>query len=300
MKLFPDATLIYLSKGAKVKAESSRRDYGKVLRLLHSRHRTLDVNDYTDQLLTDFCSERGLAPATLKKRRAILRSFWEWAQWYGISKSNPAAPLKFTISPGNFGVREGNWLTEAQAVRLIEACPTDLVGQRDRVILMTGLFTGARRATLANLQWDQFDKGLTTLTFVGKGSKLAVVAVPEQLRSVLKAWRHVATGAYVFPRNHIDLSNNAEAFLNVDQPLGGDGIANAVRRAGQRIGIEKLAPHDLRRSFAAILEDKGTTIADISRAMGHENISITSGYMDRRPSKRLAVTSGFALEMEMR
>ena len=73
-----------------------------------------------------------------------------------------------------------------------------------------------------------------------------------------------------------------------------DGVLHAVRQTGLRHGV-KLRPHDLRRSFASILEAQGVPLNDISLAMRHENVATTSRYLDRNPAKGAAVTTGFRI-----
>jgi integrase len=79
-----------------------------------------------------------------------------------------------------------------------------------------------------------------------------------------------------------------------DTHLGYAGILAAVKRMGEEFDV-KLRPHDLRRSFAGILEKQGVPITDISRAMRHEDVGTTSRYLERDPAKTVAVTAGFRL-----
>lgn len=55
-------------------------------------------------------------------------------------------------------------------------------------------------------------------------------------------------------------------------------------------GIEKFAPHDLRRTFASAMLDNGEDIVTVKDAMGHSSIATTQKY-DRRGLDRLKKAS---------
>jgi integrase len=80
-------------------------------------------------------------------------------------------------------------------------------------------------------------------------------------------------------------------------PIGYDGVYRIVRKVGKRAGYPRLAPHDMRRSYAAILESKGMPVTDISRALRHKNVGITSKYLDTNPQKAIEVTSGVTFDL---
>jgi hypothetical protein len=71
--------------------------------------------------------------------------------------------------------------------------------------------------------------------------------------------------------------------------LTGQAIYNAIRKRGEDAGLENFTPHNLRRSFATELLDRGADIAIVQRLMGHASIETTKLY-DRRgdPSQRRA------------
>jgi integrase len=79
-----------------------------------------------------------------------------------------------------------------------------------------------------------------------------------------------------------------------DRPLQYDGVLYAVKAAGKLAGIE-LRPHDLRRTFAGILEESGVPVTDIQRTMRHGDVGTTSRYLSKNPAKTVAVTEGLEL-----
>ncbi len=51
-------------------------------------------------------------------------------------------------------------------------------------------------------------------------------------------------------------------------------------------GIERLTPHDMRRSFISDLLDEGVDLATVARQVGHANVQTTARY-DRRKERVL-------------
>jgi integrase len=72
-------------------------------------------------------------------------------------------------------------------------------------------------------------------------------------------------------------------------------IQARVHEAGRRIGIPELAPHDLRRSCAGLLEHAGVSLQVISGHLRHSNLNTTQVYLDSRPEKRAAAMAAVAI-----
>jgi site-specific recombinase XerD len=68
------------------------------------------------------------------------------------------------------------------------------------------------------------------------------------------------------------------------------GVNRLVEQARVAAGIEPFTVHDLRRSFATTLIERGADLSIVQKLLGHESISTTTIY-DRRgePEKRRAV-----------
>jgi integrase len=134
----------------------------------------------------------------------------------------------------------------------------------------------------------------------GKGNKWATVGLPAQLTEEIRVWRSLAPAGSAFLPALFALNawrtEARDTYVNWAVPLGDRGLAEAVMRCGERAGIE-LRPHDMRRTFAGLLEDKGVQIKDIARAMRHSNVGTTDRYLDNNPSRAVAVTSGFTLNL---
>ena len=58
------------------------------------------------------------------------------------------------------------------------------------------------------------------------------------------------------------------------------GVFNIVREHGKDMGKAKIAPHDLRRTYAQLGYDAGVPITQISILLGHANVATTQRYLN--------------------
>ena len=59
-------------------------------------------------------------------------------------------------------------------------------------------------------------------------------------------------------------------------------VYDILKRRARRSGVKDFSPHDMRRTLAGDLLDRGVDISIVSRLLGHEQIATTAKY-DRRP-----------------
>ena len=306
MKLYPTVAQAYVAESGNIRTKNSRDSYRKVMRLLQSVYPGKEIHQFTAEDLTTFCVSRydgqkgHAAPSTQKNRRAHIRSTFEWATWKKIISHNPALELKFTVRPGNGQVRAGTWLDRDSIVKALSLLDTDEIkDQRDRMVLLVGVFTGLRCFELAGLTWNQFSRDLTELTLKGKGDKIATIGVPPELQEELERWRTFRQigGTAVFPsfkQVYHPVKRRRVHVVNWDTPLGVSGLAYSIKRIAELIGVH-FTPHDMRRSFGGLLEESGVPLKDVQNAMRHENLATTDKYLSKNPARTVAVTKGFRL-----
>jgi integrase/recombinase XerD len=266
------------------------------------------VNEFTEADLVAWLNLPG-APATIAQRRKVAMGFFGWADWKGMLKHNPAMGLKRLVPIRSHSVKTHRWLTEAEVRQLLAAhADPDVKTMRTRTILLLGLLCGLRRAEIANLRWGNVDLPGRTMSIVGKGDKPATIGLPPQLIEHCFQWRGIwAQGAGRVPGPDEPV---LVAFLTASVGRGAglprpgwglglhvDSIGRSVSSAGLRAGLGKLEPHDLRRTFAGLLEDRGVRIEDISKALRHSNITTTQRYLEQNPRRAIAVTEGLLLDL---
>lgn len=308
MKLYPAAVRLYIAESGRVRTPTSEKTITKVLRSLQSEFPTNHLEDFTEQELTWFCLNRhdgkegNPAPKTIAQRKAYICTTFEWFTFRKLIKHNPALTLKFTVKPGKGSVRHGQWLTEQDVQTIYRSFDaSDEIERRNRLIFLFGVSTGLRLFEIAQLTWQHFTPDLKSIMFVGKGDKPAEVHLPSQVREELLAWKREAwQGATaVFPsvkEKYNFRKGKRERVLNWDLPLGTDGMRYVIRKAGDQIGL-RLNPHDLRRSYAGILEERGVSLKNIQGALRHEHLATTDKYLQSSPSRARVVAESLEFEL---
>ena len=290
----------FSKESGRLHTDSSRKSFRKVMVHLHRYAGDgCELEEIDQALLTDWCLSNTPAPSTVKKRRGHARSFFGWCCYKGWIEADPASALGYSVQPGRGSVRTHTWLSKAELVELLRAMPNTEAGERDRLIILLGSLCGLRAEEICNLRWKDFSADWSTLTLVGKGNKPAQIGVPAELRAALKEWhtRRPMGATAVLPRMRYIFNPGVGKRVRVchwDHPLQYDGILYAVKAAGKLVGIE-LRPHDLRRTFAGILEESGVPVTDIQRAMRHSDVGTTSRYLEKDPRRTIGVTEGLTL-----
>jgi site-specific recombinase XerC len=139
----------------------------------------------------------GVAPATINRRLAALRSLVKLARTLGLVpwilevEGMRTEPYRDTRGPGHAGFRK---LLEAMAGR------RDTKALRDRALLRLLYDLGLRRAEVVGLDVEDLDLADGTVAVLGKGRTQKVnLTLPEATQRALAAWlavRGVPSGPY--------------------------------------------------------------------------------------------------------
>lgn len=228
---------------------------------------------YLAQLRAD-----GLAPATIARRVAAIRSFYKHQVLLGMRKDNPAAALDLprrarklprTLSPG-------------EVERLLDAAngtaPRTL---RDRALVELLYGAGLRVSEAVGLDRGGVDLDGRLVRCIGKGDKERVVPIGRHGVDALR--RYLAHG-----RPYLDRRHRPELFLNAQGgPLTRAGAFLILRRLAEQAGLEpgRVHPHLLRHSFATHLLEGGADLRSVQEMLGHADLATTELYThvsDRR------------------
>jgi site-specific recombinase XerD len=189
---------------------------------------------------------RGLAPGTINLRLGAVRRLAYEAADCGLLSADLAAGIRRVKGVKKLGVRLGNWLTPDQGQALWQAPDRDRIkGKRDRALLAVLLACGLRRHELAGLTVGHLQQREGHWAFVdlrGKAGHVRTIPVPDWVQSLLDEWTKaagIATGS-LFRR----VSSADKVWgEKVTEKL----VWHVVKEFAAKIGVSKLAPHDLRR-----------------------------------------------------
>jgi len=195
-----------------------------------------------------------------------------------FSASDLAAGIRRVKGVKKLGIRLGNWLTPEQGNALWQAPdPERLRGKRDRALLAILLACGLRRHEIAELTVDhlqQREEHWAIVDLVGKGGHIRTIPVPDWIYRLLSDWT-VAAG--------IQAGKLFRKVSSAGKPWG-DRVTeklvwHVVKEFAARIGNDRLAPHDLRRTCARLCRAAGGELEQIQFLLGHVSVQTTERYL---------------------
>lgn len=293
----------------------TRADYLKVLRRLDNRVAPRRFAEITPEDVRDYVDvgETGRARAD-RTRAHLLGIVWQvfdWAMDPAIDVqivANPAARLRALARKTRRAPRDVNrrvWLSAAQARTLIVTTRGDGTGaidQRDAMMIALYLYTGLRLEELIRIRWRQVDFSTGAhgelVQVVRKGGKVMDIALTPAAHRELFAWRGrfvEAVGTDIGDLGIIPQTRSLIVGSPLERPqrrrlvilwnrrvTAGVSVRDRVALRAGAAGITHLRPHDLRRSFAGMLEDNGADMRDIQAALGHAQLATTERYLKQR------------------
>jgi len=193
-----------------------------------------------------YLEQKHYAPTTINLRLAAVRRVAYEAADSGLLSPELAAGIRRVKGVRRIGVRLGNWLTAEQGKRLLAGANRDsLRGKRNYAILAKLIGCGLRRGELLGLHVESIqlrEEHWVIADLLGKAGHVRTVPVPGWVKGAIEAWREAS-----------DITEGA-LFRSINKigRVWGNGMTpkvlwEVVREAASRAGIERLAPHDLRR-----------------------------------------------------
>ena len=193
------------------------------------------------------------------------------------------------------GVRVGNWLTAEQSKQLLASADRNILrGKRDYAMLAMLIGCGLRRGELLALAVGSIqlrEDHWVIADLLGKAGHIRTVPIPEWVKAAIDEWKK-ASGV-----------TEGALFRSINKTgrVWGAGMTpkvlwEVVRVASTRAGIEKLAPHDLRRSCARLCHLAGGELDQIQFLLGHVSIQTTERYLGCKQKLRCAVNDRMGIE----
>src|SRR4051794_32355322 len=206
------------------------------------------------------------SPATINRRLASLRTFFQWARAEGLCKEIPTDSVKgIQSSP-----RAPKSLSKKDVDRLIREVEQG-GNKRDLAVLQVLRHTGIRVGELTALRLADVKLGERKGQLVvraGKGSKYRVVPLNGDARKALGDYLAVR------PKSTVD-----RLFLGRrSDGLSPRAVEKAVLKYAQQARLEEVSPHTLRHTFGKSALDAGVDLVTVSRLMGHERLETTAIY----------------------
>lgn len=224
-----------------------------------------------------------LAPTSIARKLAAIRSMYRFFQRRGWVEANPGALIATPKRPKALP----KVVPIDDLVALLETPSRETpFGLRDRAILEILYGGGFRCSELCGMNLDDLDASARTARVRGKGGKERVVPLGRKAWAALEDYLRIR-GTFVKGRAR----DPRALFLNRrGGRLSTRWVAKSLERYTRLCGLRRrVHPHALRHSFATHLLDNGADLRSIQELLGHSSISTTQRYTDVSVERLLAV-----------
>ena len=259
-------------------SENSKRAYSKALTdfMTWYEQGKPGLTKATVQRYKAILQGQGLAASSINQRLSAIRKLANEAADNNLIDPVLANGIARVKGVTSHGVRAGLWLTKDQAQALINAPDTRTIkGLRDRAILAVMLGGGLRRSEVAALTADhvqQRDGRWVIVDLIGKGNRVRTVPIPSWTKKAIDDLAAMGITGRLFIS--IKKSGNITG-----QSMTPQAIRDVVNYYGKQIGIDNLAAHDLRRTYAKLAKNGGAGLDQIQLSLGHASIQTTERYL---------------------
>lgn len=206
----------------------------------------------------------GISNRTLEGRRIAICAYFKWMAAEEYLCRNPAG----NIDPIKYERRHKRAMSQLDLEKVRLACST----KREKAIIEMLYSTGCRVTELERLNISDIDFETKEVALFGKGSKHRI--------SYLNARAEVALKEYLATRE----DTNVALFVYERNPhsrLKKNGIEAIIRKLMERTdGVTThVTPHVFRHTTATTALNRGMSIVDVSRLLGHVKLETTMEYI---------------------
>ncbi len=213
----------------------------------------------------------GLAPRSVARALACLRTYFGFLLVEGITGANPADGV-----PHPRDVQSAPEVTDRYAIEaLLESFEETPAGIRDRAVVELLYAAGLRVGELVALDVGDVQLAGRTLRVRGKGRKERLVPFGRPAAAALDSYLEVrALWRRSFEHDDDPLFVNQRGGRLSDR-----SVRRLLDRAVQRCAeVGRLHPHSLRHAFATHLLEAGMDLRAIQELLGHSSLATTQVY----------------------
>jgi integrase/recombinase XerD len=253
-----------------------------------------DLAAFLADLAIGNAERSAVAPSTLQRKVACLRSFYRHLRREELIAHDPTADLR--------GPRATQRLPavlsrEQVAALLSQPSGSEPLALRDRALLEVMYACGLRASEAVGLELGDIDLDDGMLRARGKGSKERLIPIGRHAVRALRAWCEHGRPAVLSEAARASASQSGATrarapapavvgavqstlFLNRrGRPLTRQGLYKIVQGHARRAGLqERMSPHTLRHSFATHLLAGGCDLRSLQEMLGHADLSTTQVY----------------------
>jgi len=230
-----------------------------------------DLAGFLAELAAGGDDRPAVAPATLQRKAACLRSFYRHLRREELIHHDPTADLRAPRKRQ----RLPQVLDRGEVARLLQAPRgTSPAALRDRALLELMYACGLRASEATALELRDLDLHDGVLRARGKGSKERLVPIGREaigaVRTYLERGRPALVGIGDEPRVFVNRRGTG---------LTRQGLYKIVQRHAATVGLQdRMSPHTLRHTFATHLLAGGCDLRSLQEMLGHADVATTQIY----------------------
>lgn len=218
--------------------------------------------------LSMYKEKRKVKNRTLDNMRKVLSSFFSWLHDEEFIPRNPCRAVK--------SIKYDKVLRLPFSGEELERLKSACTNARDIALIHFLHATGCRVSEVVSVDISDVDFQNRELVVYGKGGKERTVYLTQVASMYLEEYlkkRKDGSKALFTGKGSNRIQKN--------------GIEAAVKRIGERAGVDNVHPHRFRRTLATELISRGAAIQDVQMILGHEDIRTTQVYVyvDKRNVK---------------
>jgi|LSQX01.2.fsa_nt_gb integrase/recombinase XerC len=275
-----------------LKQETSRAYRNDILDYLNS----LDTFNLTNTIeYFQALVEKGYAKTTIERKKAALSRFFQFLLEQSFIEVNPFTTQTFKLAMKKITQDSSetmhnlshkspaHHLKWEEIERLISVCKDDsniLIGKRDLVIMLLGVYEGLRRSEISELKWSDIREDINGMSLYIRKAKggAAVIELHNRVREALEEFKNLLQEREI-KTEYIVISFSNNSYL---RKLSNKSINEIVKKRAKQAKVknyEEISAHDLRHSCAVQLLLHGAGVEKVSRHLRHKNIQTTMGYL---------------------
>ena len=210
--------------------------------------------------------------STVHHYYSVVRAFFNWCVREGFLAESPVARMKLRNPP----MTVVQPFSSHDVLKMIEVCDLDLrngaqlLGSRNKAIILMFLDTGLRVSELANIEIDDIDSERGWIKVRGKGAKERVVRIGATAQKAL--WRYLV---------YREKNKSQNVWITEEgRPMRTSGVQSMVLRLKERAGLRcKGNCHRFRHTFALHFLRRDRNPFNLQYLLGHSDLRMVRHYV---------------------
>lgn len=268
-----EAYLFQEKKMAKNSLQAYRRDIRGFAAFMDEKHIEAlpDVNNATIISYILYLKKEGRTTATINRKIASVRAFFNFLVRRGDIKENPVTKVK---TP-RVEKKVPQYLSLEEVECLLSQPDDSMKGVRDKAILELMYATGMRVSEVIQMDVSDINLKMGFAACGAEDGKGRIIPLGKISRQALEAYLSEGRKKYIRDTEEKAL------FLNYNGVrLTRQGLWKIIKFYAEKAGIDKkITPQILRHSFAVHMIQNGADLKSLQELLGHEDAAATQVYL---------------------